>query len=139
MIKIKPEIWSWRLPLEVIFLGIILFFLIVQIISTDSDHWLFGIIQIPTWFFNPLTWCYLFLRQWANNIGWHGFFIDIPQWTYWLQTQAKCLIVQSNFKALLASEVVNFKPKTPRSELGKSLVLTGYMSGLTYITWSHLD
>ena len=36
------------------------------------------------------------------------------------------LIVQSKYKALLTSEVVNFIPNTTRSGLGKSLTLIGY-------------
>ena len=52
MIKIKPYLWSCRLPLELIFLGILLLFFIIQILSMDCDQWLFYIIQITTCFFN---------------------------------------------------------------------------------------
>ena len=51
-----------------------------------------------------------------------------------MQTQVNNLIVQTKFIALLASEVVKFIPKLPRSGLGLTLTLTGYSSGLTYFT-----
>ena len=41
------------------------------------------------------------------------------------------LIVLLKAKALLASDVVNFIPKTTRSGLGQSLTLIGYSSELT--------
>ena len=59
------------------------------------------------------------------------FLTGIIQKTYWLQKQVNHLIVQKKFKALLASEIVNFIPETPRSGLGRTLTLTGYSSGLT--------
>ena len=126
MIKIKLALWSWKIPLELIFIFIFPFFFIIQIVLTDCDQWSFNIIQITTWFLNNLTWFYLFLRQWTDNIGWHYFLLDILQWTYWTHTQFKHLIVQSKFKALLASEAVKFIPKTPHSGLRKWLTLTGY-------------
>ena len=119
-INIKQTYWLCRLILKVI-----------RTLSTYHDHWLFDIIKIPTWFLNHLTWCYWFLRRWTDNIGQHYFLPDIIQRTFWLQTQVKHLIVHSKFKELLSSEVFNFKPKTPRSGLGQSLILTGYSSGLT--------
>ena len=100
MINIEPVRWSCILPLELIFLGILLFFLIIQILSTDCLHWLFYIIQIPTCFFNLLIWCYCILRQWDNNIGWHGFsaWYSLPCWLY---NQFKPLIMPPKSKALL--------------------------------------
>ena len=50
MINIEPALWSFRLPPEVIFLGILFLFFIIQILSTDHDHWLLNIIQINTCF-----------------------------------------------------------------------------------------
>ena len=142
MIKIKPACRSCILPPELIFLDIIVFYFIIQIILTDRDHWLLDIIQSSTSFFNILTWCnlltwcYLFIWKWANNVGWHeGFVLDLLQKTYWIQTHVKHLIVQSKFKALLASEVFKFTPKKPHPRLGQSLILTGYSSILTYFTW----
>ena len=125
MIKIEPVLWSCRLPLEVIFIGVIPFLFIIQIISTDCDHWLFDIIQNSASFFNLITWCnlltwwYWFIWQWADNIGWRDdFVLDIIQKTYWIQTQVKHLIVQSTFKSILAREVVNCIPNTTRPGIG---------------------
>ena len=138
MIRTKPARRYCTMPLEVILLVITLFYFIIQIISTDHDHWLFNIIQSATSFLNlltwcnPLPWCYLFIWQWANNFGWHDdFVLDLLQQTYWLQTQVKYLIVHSKFKVLLSSEVIIFIPKTPCPELGQSLTLTKYNSILT--------
>ena len=66
MIRIKPARRSCRLPLEFIFLDILLFYIIIQILSMDCDHWLFDVILSYTSFFNLLnrcnliTWCYWF-------------------------------------------------------------------------------
>ena len=131
MIKTKTDLWSCRLPLEVIFIGIILLFFIIQILLTDHDHWLFYIIQIPAWFpsfslgdtdllgNDPMV-----LDDMVN-------FLDLLQKTYWLQTQVKNLVVQKKINVLLAGEVLNFIPKTPRSGIGRTLKLPGYSSGLT--------
>ena len=59
------------------------------------------------------------------------FLFGILQQNYWLQTQVKNLIVQSLFKALISSKVVNFIPKTTNTGIGQSLTLTGYSIGLT--------
>ena len=123
-----------------------IFYFIIQILSTDSDHWIFDIIQIPTSFFNPLTWYnlltwwYWFLWRCSNNIEWHYYFVlDLLQKTYWLQTKVKHLIVQSKSKALLASEVANFITKMPCPGIGQLLTPTGYSSGLKLFPWSWLD
>ena len=42
--------------------------------------------------------------------------------------------LSEKIKALIASEALNFISKTPRSGLGRTLTLTGYISGLTYFT-----
>ena len=89
--------------MELIFLGIILFYFIIQILSTDCDHWIFYIIQISTYFSASSLGANFSLGAtfwggggWANNIGRHDdFLLDILQQTYWLQTQVKYLIVQS--------------------------------------------
>ena len=100
MIKIEPVFLSFRITLEVIFLGIILLFFIIQIIPMDCDHWIFYIIQIPTFFFKFITWSYLCFRKWANNIGWNGFsaWSSLPCWIY---NQFNILIIMQNIKALL--------------------------------------
>ena len=48
------------------------------------------------------------------------------------------LIVLSKYKALLASDVVNFIPNTTRSGLGKLLTLIGYISELPEMAESSL-
>ena len=102
MINIKPARWYCRLPLEDIFIGILPSYFIIQFFSMGRKHRLFGIIQSSTSLFNLiiwsnlLPWCYWFIWRWANNIGWHDYFmLGVLQQTYWLQTQVKYLIVQS--------------------------------------------
>ena len=40
---------------------------------SSNDQCLFGIIQIPTCFYNLLPWIIRFLGQWVNDIGLHYF------------------------------------------------------------------
>ena len=103
---------------------------IIQILLTDCDHWIFDIIQIPTCFFNLLALCSWFPRIWAYNIGWYDVFAWSYPENYWLHTQVNHLVLQSKFRALLNSEVVNFITKTPRSGVGKFITLIGYSSWL---------
>ena len=58
------------------------------------------------------------------------YLIYILQITYRIQTHTNNLILQTKFKALLAREVFNFIPKTPRLGIGRTLTLNGYSSGL---------
>ena len=121
MIKIKPALWYCILTLELIFIGLLLFYFIIKTFSTDHEHWLFNIIQTPTCLFNLPTWCYLFLWTWDDNTVWHDCLLDLLQKNYCLQTQVKHLIIQSKFKALLASDVINLLLKTTLSRLGNRL------------------
>ena len=146
MIEIKPECLSCRLSLELILIGILLFYFIIKILLTDWYHWLLYIIQSSTSPLNFFTWCnlciccYWFLWRWADNIGWNDYLVlDLLQKNYWIQIQVKPLTVKWKIKALLASEVVNFIPKTPPQGLGKSFTLTGYSSVWMYFTQSRLD
>ena len=73
-IKIEPASWSFVLPLEDIFLGLLLFIFNIQLLLIDHNNWRFNIIQIPTWFFRLLIWWYWFISKWAADIGWRDLF-----------------------------------------------------------------
>ena len=127
MINIKPILWFCRLPLELIFLPILLLIFLwfkyfLRIMASGAS--------ISSKF--PLTFS-IFSFGSTYFLG-HGpmildemiTFIDFQQKTYWLQTQVKNLIVQTKFKALPDIEILTFIPRTPHSGLGRTATVTGY-------------
>ena len=145
MIGIKPARQYCRLLMEVIFLGILLLYFIIKPLWKKVTTRSLIQSKVPP-SFSTLSPGANFSRG-ATDFFSDGtiifddmiFLPDILNRNFLLHPQVNHLIIKSNFKALLASWVVNFIPKTPHSGQEKYLTMTGYSSGLTYFTYIRSD